>query len=69
MTCRLALVVPLLMLSVLPGRCVGQRYGHNSYVGKRPPELVSRRTHWLGHQGPTALDQLKGKVVWLQFNF
>ena len=69
MTCRLAVVASLLMLFVLPGRSVGQRYGHNSYVGRRPPELVSQQAHWLAHHGPTELDQLKGNVVWLQFNF
>lgn len=37
-------------------------------VGKVPPELQAAADHWLGSP-PTTLAALKGKVVWLQFNF
>ena len=40
-----------------------------SLIGQVPPELVSAREHWLGKSTPTSLEQLKGNVVWLQFNF
>jgi hypothetical protein len=46
-----------------------QTYNHNSYVGKEPPELVSRTEHWLGWHEKVTLSDLKGRVVWLQFNF
>ena len=39
-----------------------------SLVGKTPPELVAADADWLAGP-PVALARLKGKVVWLQFNF
>jgi hypothetical protein len=41
----------------------------NSYLGKIPPEIVADEGHWLGTARPVTLAELKGKVVWLQFNF
>ena len=38
------------------------------FVGRAPPELVGEADHWLAGP-PTSFDALKGKVVWLQFNF
>jgi hypothetical protein len=46
-----------------------QRFNHNSYIGKEPPELVSRTDHWLGWHDKVTLNDLEGRVVWLQFNF
>ena len=37
-------------------------------VGKTPPELVAADADWLAGP-PVTLARLKGKVVWLQFNF
>lgn len=37
-------------------------------VGQPPPELVGAGEHWLAGP-PVTLAGLKGKVVWLQFNF
>ncbi len=37
-------------------------------VGKAPPELVALEADWLAGP-PTNFASLKGKVVWLQFNF
>lgn len=37
-------------------------------IGKAPPELIFEKEHWLAGPGES-LQQLKGKVVWLQFNF
>ena len=40
-----------------------------SFLGQTPPEIVSVKAHWLGPPPYTKLEQLHGKVVWLQFNF
>lgn len=40
-----------------------------SLLGKAAPELASKPTHWLGEETGVTLAELKGKVVWLQFNF
>ncbi len=40
-----------------------------SMLGKAAPELVSKPTHWMGEETGVTLAELKGKVVWLQFNF
>jgi hypothetical protein len=37
-------------------------------VGKVPPELVAGDADWLGGP-PVSLAALRGRVVWLQFNF
>ena len=36
--------------------------------GKTPPELVAEKGDWLAGP-PASLARLKGKVVWLQFNY
>ena len=59
---------PLLACSLV-ATAAAQRFNHNSYLGKAPPELVSQRHHWLGWGEMVTLDELKGEVVWLQFNF
>ena len=38
-------------------------------IGKTPPELKADKAHWLGNSAPVTLADLKGRVVWLQFNF
>lgn len=38
-------------------------------IGKAPQELVSETTDWLGKSPPRVLAELKGQVLWLQFNF
>jgi hypothetical protein len=40
-----------------------------SLVGSPAPELVADSQHWLGTSVPQSLVRLKGKVIWLQFNF
>jgi len=37
-------------------------------LGKAPPELVTKDDDWLAGP-PASLQKLRGKVVWLQFNF
>lgn len=43
--------------------------GHNSYQGKAAPELKSEKSHWVNKNKLIKLGDLKGKLVWLQFNF
>jgi hypothetical protein len=43
--------------------------GHNSYQGKAAPELKSEKSHWVNKNEVIKLGDLKGKLVWLQFNF
>ncbi len=38
-------------------------------IGKAPRELVGEKTDWLGKSPPRVLAELKGQVLWLQFNF
>jgi len=45
-----------------------QKYDRNSYLGEAPPEIVSEPGHWVG-TAPRPLAKLKGKVVWLHFNY
>jgi hypothetical protein len=45
-----------------------QPHDRNSYLGQTPPEIVSEPEHWAG-MAPPPLAQLKGKVVWLHFNY
>ena len=65
MTCCLLMVAACLMAASKPG----EKYRLNSYQGKAPPELVSKTEHWMGTTKAICLSKLKGKVVWLQFNF
>lgn len=37
-------------------------------LGKTPPELVASADDWLAG-APVSLQKLRGKVVWLQFNY
>ncbi len=40
-----------------------------SFLGQTPPEIVSEKANWLSPPPYTKLEQMHGKVVWLQFNF
>ena len=48
---------------------LGQKHDRHSFLGKVPPEIVSERDHWIGAREPLTLAKLKGRVVWLHFNF
>ncbi len=56
-------------LSVASACADDPKYERNSYLGTQPPELVSEKEHWIGASEPLTLEKLKGKVVWLHFNF
>jgi hypothetical protein len=59
-----------LWLSVsLAENASAQKLNHRSFLGCPPPELISQREDWLGWQSQIRLKDLRGKVVWLQFNF
>lgn len=47
----------------------GKALLRKSFLGQTPPEIVSEKAHWLAPPPYTRLEQLHGKVVWLQFNF
>ena len=70
MLCRLLIfgLVETAMLTTSES-AFGQKHDRNSYLGKPPPELVSESHHWIGASAPLTLAKLKGKVVWLHFNF
>lgn len=59
----------LLTLCALTGSSAAQRLNHRSFLNERPPELKSAEEHWLGWPRKLTLENLRGKVVWLQFNF
>jgi hypothetical protein len=65
---REALVVGVAVL--LSSAVAGQEREvlRKNFVGKVPPELVAADADWLAGP-PTTLAGLRGKVVWLQFNF
>ena len=47
----------------------GKALLRKSFLGETPPEIVSEPAHWFATPPFTKLEQLHGKVVWLQFNF
>ena len=40
-----------------------------SLKGRFPPEITSSEQHWMNASRTVTLERLRGKVVWLQFNF
>jgi hypothetical protein len=65
----LSFVSGLLLGWLFASTGVAQRLNHDSYLGKAPPELTSQPDHWLGWHEKVTLADLRGKVIWLQFNF
>lgn len=61
---------PILLSLCLAGPAVAQSSSpqRKPLVGKKPPELVADKEQWLAGQ-PVTLQSLRGRVVWLQFNF
>ena len=39
------------------------------FLGEFPPELISQKKHWLEKSEPVTQAAMKGRVIWLQFNF
>lgn len=46
-----------------------QAFNYQSFLGQTPPELQAEAQHWLGWDRRVSLADLRGQVVWLQFNF
>jgi hypothetical protein len=40
-----------------------------SFKGKTPPPLTAPDNGWINAKKPLKLDELKGRVVWLEFSF
>ena len=57
------------VMCLMNGRLPDQKHDRHSFLGKQPPEIVSERDHWIGMDEPITLAKLKGRVVWLHFNF
>jgi hypothetical protein len=67
---RTATIVLLLTAVCISGVSAQDReILRKSLLGKARPELVLQKERWLGKSPATSLAELKGKVVWLQFNF
>ena len=62
-------VLPLLSADALATEPEQRRPYYHSQLGQRPPELLSRDAHWINATRKLTLSELKGQVVWLQFNF
>jgi hypothetical protein len=50
-------------------RSLGVKNRCDSFRGRVPPELVAETQHWIGASEAITLAKLKGRVVWLEFNF
>lgn len=61
------LLVSLLTCTLAASSAAGSRC--RSYIGETPPELMSDAEDWIGAGVPLSLADLRGKVVWLQFNY
>lgn len=60
----------LLILTGAAGLAAAEREVlRKNFLGEQPPEIVAATSEWLGDVPPTTLEQLRGNVVWLQFNF
>lgn len=66
---RVAIWLAALAACFVTAPVQGQKFDRNSYLGEAPPDLESEKEHWIGSEEPLTLAKLKGKVVWLHFNF
>jgi hypothetical protein len=64
--CFLPCIVALALAPVAAGQ--EREVLRKKLIGKVPPDLVAVDADWLAGP-PTTLAGLRGKVVWLQFNF
>ena len=65
---RAALALALVAIPFGPAVAGPPDLHRRNLWGQEAPELVAQEADWLGG-APTNLAALKGKVVWLQFNF
>ena len=66
MRSQILAVASVVTLAVLSSARADEK---GTLVGNRAPEIVAEVEHWLGKFRPVTMAQLKGKVVWLHFNF
>lgn len=65
---RAHVLAGILVSLAVPASADGPSPLRNNLLGHAPPELVADNDHWLSGP-PMSLKKLRGKVVWLQFNF
>ena len=46
-----------------------EKFYFKSFLKRRPPELQTTAEQWVNQKGTLTLEKLRGKVVWLEFNF
>ena len=66
---KAALVLVFVAVGVVAVAAQEREVLRKPLIGKAPMELVGEKTHWLGKSPPRTLAELKGQVIWLQFNF
>lgn len=65
---RAHVLVGILVSLAVPATADGPSPLRKDLLGKSPPELVADKDHWLSGP-PVSFEKLRGRVVWLQFNF
>lgn len=65
---RIALAFAVALTVALPTGAQERDVQRKALLGKVPPEIVAAEANWF-RSPATTLAGLKGKVVWLQFNF
>ncbi|MFV1966945.1 MAG: hypothetical protein ACC628_16080 [Pirellulaceae bacterium] len=65
--CAVLLIV-IVFFGMAMSRLASNSSFHNSYLDTAPPPLASHGT-WFNTEGPLALEDLRGKAVWLEFSF
>ena len=65
---RSHVTVGILVSLAMPASADGPSPLRKNLLGKEPPQLVADADAWLAGP-PVSLARLRGRVVWLQFNF
>jgi hypothetical protein len=65
---RAHVLAGILVSLAVPASADGPSPLRKNLLGQAPPELVANAADWLAGP-PVSLQKLRGKVVWLQFNF
>ena len=67
---RLPLVGTAVVLTFILGHSGrADPYRFTSFQGRTPPELIGKSAHWINSKKALTLKDLRGRPVWLQFNF
>jgi hypothetical protein len=65
---RAHVLAGILVSLAVPAGADGPSPLRKNLLGQKPPELVAEKDDWLSGP-PASLEKLRGRVVWLQFNF